>query len=111
VLVISQLGLSMVLLAAGMLFTRSLMNAEAVDLGFEARDRLLVSVNLGLQGYSEASGRRFYDDVLLKMNARPDVAAASWAFPVPFDTQDRTWLCISAPGSAHVTAMPPARQP
>jgi hypothetical protein len=44
-------------------------------LGFEARDRLLVSVNLGLQGYSGASGRRFYDDVLLKMNARPDVAA------------------------------------
>jgi predicted permease len=89
-LVVSQLALSMVLLAAGTLFMRSLMNAQASDMGFDARDRLLVSVNLGLQRYSETSGRRFYEEVQSKVSARTDVAAAAWSFPVPFDTQDRS---------------------
>ena len=88
-LVISQLALSMVLLAAGTLFTRSLMNRVASDLGFDARDRLLVSVNLRLQGYPEEKGRRFYEDVQSEVSARSDVAAASWVFPVPFDMEDR----------------------
>lgn len=88
-LVISQLAMSMVLLAGGMLFTRSLLNRMTSDLGFDVRDRLLVSVNVGLQGYSEENGRRFYEEVRAKASARSDVAAVSWAFPVPFDMEDR----------------------
>jgi predicted permease len=57
-----------------------------MDVGFDARDRALVSVNVGLQGYDERRGRRFYDEVLARVRAIPGVAAAGFAHPVPFDT-------------------------
>jgi len=60
-----------------------------MDLGFDSRNRLLLSVNVGLQNYDAARGRRFYDDVLTRTRALPDVISAAWAFPVPFDTYDR----------------------
>ncbi len=88
-LVVGQLAMSVILLVAGTLFVRSLIAARTADLGFEPANRLLVSVNVGLQGYDPAKGRRFYDDVLTRVRGVPAVAAASWAFPVPFDTYDR----------------------
>jgi predicted permease len=88
-LVVSQLAMSVVLLVGGALFIRSLLRARASDVGFDVQDRLLVSVNVGLQGYDEARGRRFYDDVLTRVRSRADVVSASWAFPAPFDTHDR----------------------
>jgi predicted permease len=85
-LVVAQLALSVVLLVGGMLFVRSLVAARSMDVGFDARDRALVSVNVGLQGYDERRGRRFYDEVLARVRAIPGVAAAGFAHPVPFDT-------------------------
>jgi putative ABC transport system permease protein len=46
-------------------------------------------VNVGLQNYDETRGRQFYDDVLARVRALPDVVSATWAFPVPFDTYGR----------------------
>ena len=89
VLVVSQLSLSVVLLVGASLFVRSLLLARASDIGFDPHDRALLSVNVGLQGYDEARGRRFYDDVLARVRAMPSVASAAWAFPVPFDTYGR----------------------
>ena len=88
-LVVSQLSLSVVLLVGATLFVRSLLLARSSDVGFDVRDRALLSVNIGLQGYDEARGRRFYDDVLARLRAMPSVASAAWAFPVPFDTYGR----------------------
>jgi predicted permease len=90
VLVVSQIAMSVILLVAGTLFVRSLQLARQADLGFDPANRLLLSVNVGLQGYDEVRGRRFYDDVITRVRAMPDVASASWGFPVPFDTEDRT---------------------
>ena len=64
VLVVSQLALSVILLIAASLFVRSLKMADTVSLGFEPRNRVLVSMNVGLQGYDQARGLRFYDEVL-----------------------------------------------
>jgi predicted permease len=89
VLVVSQLALSVILLVVGTLFVRSLVIARQADLGFDPSNRLLLSVNVGLQGYDEAKGRRFYEGVLTRVRALPAVAAASWAMPVPFDTYTR----------------------
>jgi putative ABC transport system permease protein len=88
-LVVSQIAMSVILLVAGTLFVRSLWIARQADVGFDATNRLLVSVNVGLQGYDEAKGRRFYDDVIARVRMTPGVASASWAFPVPFDTYGR----------------------
>ena len=88
-LVVSQIAMSVILLVAGTLFVRSLWIARQADVGFDTTNRLMLSVNVGLQGYDEAKGRRFYDDVITRVRAMPGVAAASWAFPVPFDTYGR----------------------
>ncbi len=89
-LVVSQLALSAVLLVGATLFARSLIVARSADLGFDPSNRVMMSVNLGLQGYDEARGRAFFDNVISRMKTDPSVASAAWAFPVPFDTYDRT---------------------
>jgi predicted permease len=88
-LVVSQIAMSVILLVAGTLFVRSLWIARQSDVGFDANNRLALSVNVGLQGYDAARGRRFYDDVITRVRTIPGVASASWAFPVPFDTYGR----------------------
>jgi predicted permease len=89
-LVVTQLALSVVLLVGGMLFVRSLVAARAMDLGFDARNRALISFNVGLQGYDERRGRAFYDQVLERVRVLPGVAAAGLGRPVPFDTYGQT---------------------
>jgi len=89
VLVVGQLALSVMLLVGATLFVRSLLLERATDVGFDPRNRALFSTNVGLQGYDEARGRRYYDDVLARVRALPDVANATWGFPVPFDTYGR----------------------
>jgi predicted permease len=88
-LVVAQLALSVVLLTGGMLFVRSLLAARAVDVGFDPRGRVTLSVNPGLQGYDEARGRALYRDVLARVEALPGVVVAGWGFPIPFDTYGR----------------------
>jgi predicted permease len=88
-LVVGQLALSVVLLVGATLFVRSMMVARSLDLGFDPTNRALLSVNVGLQNYDAARGRIFYDDVLARVRALPEVEAAAWAFPVPFDTYGR----------------------
>jgi putative ABC transport system permease protein len=88
-LVVAQLAMSVVLLVGGTLFVRSLFVARSIDLGFVPANRLLLSVNVGLQNYDEARGRRFYEQVLTRVRTLPDVVSASWMFPVPFDTYGR----------------------
>ena len=98
ILVVTQLAMSVVLLVGGTLFVRSLFVARAIDLGFDGSNRLLLSVNVGLQSYDATRGRRFYDDILTRTSALPDVASAAWAFPVPFDTYGRA-VSLYVPGA------------
>jgi predicted permease len=90
VLVVSQLAMSVVLLVGASLFVRSLVVARNADLGFDPSNRVLMSTNIGLQGYDEARGRAFYDQVIARLRADPNVVSAAWVFPVPFDTYDRS---------------------
>jgi predicted permease len=90
VLVVSQLALSVILLIAASLFVRSLTMADTVHLGFEPRNRVLVSMNVGLQGYDQSRGLQFYDEVLRRTRSLPGIVAASFAYPAPFDTHDRS---------------------
>jgi predicted permease len=101
-LVVSQLAISVVLLVGGSLFTRSFFVTRAGDMGFDARDRLLVSVNVRLQLYDAARGRRFYDQVLQRIRAQGGVVSATWAFPVPFDTQEQR-LDLYVEGAVNAT--------
>jgi predicted permease len=89
-LVVAQLALSVVLLVGGTLFVRSLLSARTSDVGFDPSGRAVLSLNVGLQGYDESRGRRFYESLLQRTRELPDVVSASFVFPAPFDTYDRS---------------------
>jgi predicted permease len=82
-LVSGQLALSMVLLLAAGLFLKSLVSARSVDVGFNPRDRVAMSFNLRMHGYSPDRARAFHQSLLDRVRARPGVRAASLAAMVP----------------------------
>jgi predicted permease len=82
-LVVTQVAVSLVLLVAAGLFVRTLKNAYAVNPGF-ATDVLVGRLDVGLQGYDEARGRRFYAQLLRDLEALPGVRSASLALNLPF---------------------------
>src|SRR5262249_61282625 len=55
-LVVSQVALSLISLVAAGLFLRSLHDAQRIDTGFETRGVLVMTVDLGREGYTPAKG-------------------------------------------------------
>jgi len=82
-----QVSLSLVLLAGGGLFVRSLVNALTADVGFDARDVLVADVNLDSQGLSAASAALFFEQAAEQLRALPGVEAVSWSNAVPVETR------------------------
>ena len=83
-LVISQVAICVVVLIAGGLFVRSLQQVARMDLGFRTDHLLMASLDLGLQGYNEASQRQFHRRLLDRLKNLPGVRSASLASVVPF---------------------------
>ncbi len=88
-LVIGQIALSLVVLIAAGLFVRTLQKTQAVQPGFNADQVLTASLDVGKQGYSESQGRRFYRQVIERVETLSGVRSASMAHTVPLS--DRTW--------------------
>jgi predicted permease len=82
-LVVGQVALSLIVLASAGLFVHSLTMMRNLALGFRTAGVLTMSVDLGLQQYTESRGRQFIDDVLQKSEALPGVASATVAAHVP----------------------------
>jgi predicted permease len=83
VLVVAQIALCFVLLAAAGLFVRSLFEAERADLGFRSEGVLNVHMDVGELGYTEAQGRAVFDDLSRRVRAIPGVQDLSFAFTIP----------------------------
>ena len=83
VLVVSQVATCVILLTMAGLLLRSLRAAQNADLGFAPSGIAIFSTELGSQGYNEARGRAFYDDLLSRVAALPSVRAASLAESTP----------------------------
>jgi putative ABC transport system permease protein len=83
VLVVAQVAVSLVLLIAAGLFVRSVQRAQSVDLGFDPRHVLNLSMDVTQQGFDEAKGRGFYRDVEARVRALPGVESVSYAYSVP----------------------------
>jgi predicted permease len=76
-LIVGQVGLSVVVLAGALLFLRSLRNAQRIDTGFE-RERLAVfSFDLDSQGFDEAHGAQFLRQLAAQAAALPGVRSAA----------------------------------
>ncbi len=83
VLVVAQVGGSLVLLIVAGLFLRSLLRAQHAYLGFDPDRVLNVTLDPHEIGYDEARARNFYRDLESKVRALPGVQSASSAFSVP----------------------------
>jgi predicted permease len=83
VLVVAQIGGSLVLLIVAGLFARSLQRAQHMDLGFDAGRLFNVRMDPDELGYDRARTRDFYRELLLRVRALPGVQSASMAFSVP----------------------------
>ncbi len=82
-LVIVQVAVSLVILAAAGLFLASLRNATRIDPGFRAAGLALMRLELGIQGYDSVQGRAFYSELERRVTALPGVEAVSLAEIVP----------------------------
>jgi predicted permease len=82
-LMTGQVAVCTVLLIAAGLCLRSLMSARSIDPGFRAKNRLAVTLDLSILGYSEARGRMFYNDLVENVSSLPGVESASVANYLP----------------------------
>jgi predicted permease len=76
-LVVSQVALSLLMLIASVLFTRSLQNLKAVDLGFNPDRLLSFSLDPSLAGYKPDRNRRFAEELQTRLSAVPGVRSAA----------------------------------
>lgn len=100
-LVISQLALAVVLLAAGALLLKSFRRAQHAPLGFDPRGILTVAVPLPTARYdNEEKLAAFHTQLLARVDALLSVTAAAIGNNVPFD--DNEWDI-----NFHITGTPP----
>ncbi len=82
-MVMAQVAGSLIVLVAAGLFTRSLTNAESIDLGYDPHHVLNVSLDPKLQGYEQPRAEALFRELLNRAKALPGVESASLAFSVP----------------------------
>jgi putative ABC transport system permease protein len=88
-LVITQVALSLLLLAGAGLLIKSFANLRAAKPGFEPSHALVAGLILPKAKYFEPEKhRQFFEQVLSKLAALPGVEAAGAAFPMPFSNND-----------------------
>src|SRR5262249_39554254 len=85
ILVAAQIAISMVLLAGGGLFLRSLQYARHLDLGFDPDHVVETSLDIRLRQYSPAAASAFWQQLLRAVRGLPGVESASLAARLPLD--------------------------
>jgi predicted permease len=88
-LVVSQVALSLLLLICAGLVARGLQRAESLNPGFNPQNAILMSFDLGLQGYDGARSKIFKQRLLERVRALPGVQSAGLADYVQFDLMTR----------------------
>ena len=81
--VVAQIASSVVLLSTAGLFLRSLQRSLNIDPGFRAEGVVTGSVSLGVHGYDRDAAEQFYRQLLPRLRARPEIAAAAIANDAP----------------------------
>ena len=76
-LVVAQIALSMALLAAAGLFTRSLLNVSRVDLGIKIDNMVTFGISPQLSGYDPARTRALFDQIEDRLRALPGVSGVT----------------------------------
>jgi predicted permease len=87
-LVVLQVGLSLVLLAAAGLLTESLRKLQDQQFGFETSGRLMVKVDPALAGYTAARRVGLYQELQQRLGQIPGVLSASLSGYSPMEHQN-----------------------
>jgi predicted permease len=82
-LVVGQVALSLVLLVGMGLFTRTLLRGQALDLGFDAENLLVLTADLRRHGYDDSRAQVFYQELAVRFSALPHVRSVTLARVVP----------------------------
>jgi predicted permease len=82
-LVAGQLALSLVLLLAAGMFLKGLANARTFDVGFDPDNRVSMTFNLRMHGYSDERAANLQRSLLDGVRAMPGVRAATLATLIP----------------------------
>ena len=97
-LVVLQVSLSVVLLAAAGLCLRSLMNAGKIRPGFNTSGVLLASLDLFPRAPTEEVARGLYRALLEQLRHLPAVAAVTMAQNVPLGFDEGSWTTVTVDG-------------
>jgi putative ABC transport system permease protein len=121
ILVVSQVGLSVVLLMGALLFTRSLRNLVTLDVGFQQNGILITSVDFARLQLPEARYADFKREIVKHVQAIPGVESAAAAMLVPFggdtwndnvitegseEDKGSAWINYLGPGYFHTVGTP-----
>jgi predicted permease len=82
-LVVAQIALSLVLLICAGLVVRTLQQLQTMNPGFEPHNALTLSFDLGLQGYDQARGEQFYQQIVERVQSLPGVRSVAVTSYVP----------------------------
>lgn len=97
-LVLAQVALSVVALAAGLLFLRNLLRANAISPGFDVRHTVRADVNLPPRAYRDPARKRtFVGESLRQLAALPGIQAVAAARIIPFTDSTRVSVDIRFP--------------
>ena len=83
-LVIAQVAVSFVLVVGAVLFTRTVRNLRAADLGFQPEGIATFSLDLVAQGYTPQSGGALVERLVERLRARPGITGVATAGTIPF---------------------------
>lgn len=83
-LVVFQIAISMMIVFAAGLLTRTLRTLATADLGFDADRVIAMIVDPAANGYSATAGSAMLDEILRRTRELPQVKAASLALSPPF---------------------------
>jgi putative ABC transport system permease protein len=89
ILIVSQVGLSVVLLMGALLFARSLRNLTTLNVGFQQTGILVTSVDFDRLHLPEERFTEFKRDLVKQVQAMPGVESAAHAMLIPFG--GNTW--------------------
>jgi len=98
-LVIAQVAVCLTLLMVAGLLLRGLIRAVTMDPGFETKNVLLLELNLGESGYTQARAEQFKRDLSARLAIMPGVQSVA---PGGSPMWDGNYATISAPASGGV---------
>src|SRR5262249_2089155 len=89
-MVVMQVGLSMVLLTGAGLFARSLIKLQSEDLGFDRNNVLLLGIDPRLAGYKTTELAALYSQLIERLGSLPTVRNVSIATYAPMSGSSRS---------------------